>query len=91
MALPYVGPAFGRDALRRVLGLRLTKPSEPGGELLVQLLRRVVVDGWLRVLSVCRPKAFALVRHSLGGGGSNAPLQTMGEAELFRGGCYDGT
>jgi len=44
----------------------------------LQLLRGVVVDG-RRVLSACRPKALQAT-----------PLQTMGEAKLFNGGCYDG-
>jgi len=41
----------------------------------LQLLHGVVVDGWLSVLSA---KGVA----------SNAP--PIGEAELFRAGCYDG-
>jgi hypothetical protein len=45
----------------------------------LQLLCGVVGEGWLSVLSVCRPKALQAT-----------PLQTMGEAELFSGGCYDG-
>ena len=45
----------------------------------LQLLRGVVVDGWFSVLSACQPKALQAT-----------PLQAMGEAELFSGGCYDG-
>jgi len=45
----------------------------------LQLLRGVIVDGWFSVLSACRPQALQAT-----------PLQTMGEAEPFSGGCYDG-
>ena len=45
----------------------------------LQLLRGDVVEGWLSVLSACRPKAL-----------QTTPLQSLGETELFSGGCYDG-
>ena len=45
----------------------------------LQLLRGVVVDGWLSAFSACRPKALQAT-----------PLQAMGETKRSSGGCYDG-